>query len=156
MKKARIAASLCHIGAPEEMNLGTGLRQFQSREMMLLTPCYQLPRSVVERSNRTKDESTMHLSSTELPTCPYWNHSSTTQPAYLWVCKQSRNFSANHNGWAPLFQWHSVRLCRENELCGGRFHFGPLRVPSKASDEGLDLCCDAMVTRAQYGSIGAK
>lgn len=88
----------------------------------------------------------MHMSSTALPTCLYRNPASAYSTGLPLGVQAARDYPADASVWDLLFHWGSVRLCLENELRGGRFHFCPFRVISKANGERLQLWCDALGT----------
>jgi len=64
---------------------------------------------------------------------------STLDTAYLWLCKQRANFSANADIWHLSFHWHSVRQALLQTLNKQDYTFMPLSVITKADGENIHL-----------------
>jgi hypothetical protein len=64
---------------------------------------------------------------------------STLDTAYLWLCKQRRNFPANADIWHLRFHWHRVRQDLLQSLNKQDYTFQPLSVLTKADSESIHL-----------------
>jgi RNA-directed DNA polymerase len=73
----------------------------------------------------------------------------TLDTAYLWLCKQRRNFPANADIWHLRFHWHRVRQELLQTLHKQDYTFMPLSVVTKADVETLHLWSsqDALVLK---------
>jgi hypothetical protein len=64
---------------------------------------------------------------------------STLDTAYLWLCKQRRNFPANAGIWHLRFHWHRVRQDLLQSLNKQDYTLQPLSVVTKADGESIHL-----------------
>jgi RNA-directed DNA polymerase len=73
----------------------------------------------------------------------------TLDTAYLWLCKQRRNFPANADIWHLRFHWHTIRGELLQTLHKQDYTFLPLSVVTKADGETLHLWSsqDALVLK---------
>ena len=73
----------------------------------------------------------------------------TLDTAYLWLCKQRRNFPANADIWHLRFHWHTIRCELLQTLHKQDYTFLPLSVVTKADGETLHLWSshDALVLK---------
>jgi RNA-directed DNA polymerase len=73
----------------------------------------------------------------------------TLDTAYLWLCKQRRNFPANADIWHLRFHWHTIRGELLQTLHKQDYTFMPLSVVTKADGETLHLWSsqDALVLK---------
>jgi RNA-directed DNA polymerase len=73
----------------------------------------------------------------------------TLDTAYLWLCKQRRNFPANTDIWHLRFNWHTIRSELLQTLNKQDYTFMPLSVVTKADGETLLLWSsqDALVLK---------
>jgi RNA-directed DNA polymerase len=74
---------------------------------------------------------------------------STLDTAYLWLCKQRRNFPTNADIWHLRFHWHRVRQDLLQSLNKQDYTFVPLSVVNKADGESIHLWSsqDALVLK---------
>jgi RNA-directed DNA polymerase len=73
----------------------------------------------------------------------------TLDTAYLWLCKQRRNFPVNADIWHLRFHWHTIRGELLQTLHKQDYTFLPLSVVTKADGETLHLWSsqDALVLK---------
>jgi RNA-directed DNA polymerase len=73
----------------------------------------------------------------------------TLDTAYLWLCKQRRNFPANADIWHLRFHWHTIRGELLQTLHKQDYTFKPLSVVTKADGESIHLWTsqDALVLK---------
>jgi RNA-directed DNA polymerase len=73
----------------------------------------------------------------------------TLETAYLWLCKQRRNFPANADIWHLRFHWHTIRGELLQTLNKQDYTFMPLSVVTKADGESIHLWSsqDALVLK---------
>jgi RNA-directed DNA polymerase len=73
----------------------------------------------------------------------------TLDTAYLWLCKQRRNFPANADIWHLRFHWNTIRGELLQTLNKQDYNFMPLSVVTKADGESIHLWSsqDALVLK---------